>query len=89
MPPVIETSDLTFPDWLFEQDYMVFLSFFGWTLLGLLAWTKPLCDRQKGEADWFWFGYFAFAEAMGDFVRTLSFRTRFSALLVLRFPLKC
>ena len=86
MPPVIETSDLTFPDWLFEQDYMVFLSFFGWTLLGLLAWTKPLCDRQRGEVDWFWFGYFAFAEAMGDFVRTLSFSDPFFRSFSIEIP---
>ena len=88
MPPVIETSDLTFPDWLFEQDYMVFLSFFGWTLLGLLAWTKPLCDSQKGEARWFWFGYFAFAEAMGDFVRTLSFSDPFFRSFSIEIPLE-
>jgi signal transduction histidine kinase/CheY-like chemotaxis protein len=88
MPPVIETSDLSFPDWLFEQDYMVFLSFFGWTLLGLLAWTKPLCDRQKGEALWFWFGYFAFAEAMGDFVRTLSFSDPFFRSFSIEIPLE-
>ena len=85
---MIETSDLTFPDWLFEQDYMVFLSFFGWTLLGLLAWTKPLCDRQKGEARWFWFGYFAFAEAMGDFVRTLSFSDPFFRSFSIEIPLE-
>ena len=49
MSPNLDPSDLRFPEWLFEQDYMVFLSFFGWVLLGLLAWIKPLCDRQKGE----------------------------------------
>lgn len=67
---------------------MVFLSFFGWTLLGLLAWTKPLCDRQKGEACWFWFGYFAFAEAMGDFVRTLSFSDPFFRSFSIEIPLE-
>lgn len=67
---------------------MVFLSFFGWTLLGLLAWTKPLCDRQKGEARWFWFGYFAFAEAMGDFVRTLSFSDSFFRSFSIEIPLE-
>ncbi len=88
MPPKIDPSDLQFPEWLFEQDYMVFLSFFGWTLLGLLAWTKPLCDRQKGESLWIWFGYFAFAEAMADFVRTLSFSDPFFRTFSLEVPLE-
>lgn len=88
MPPKIDLSDLRFPEWLFEQDFMVFLSFFGWVLLGLLAWTKPLCDRQKGESLWLWFGYFAFAEAMADFVRTLSFSDPFFRAFSLEVPLE-
>ncbi len=86
MSPSIDPSDLRFPEWLFEQDYMVFLSFFGWVLLGLLAWIKPLCDRQKGERLWVWFGYFAFAEAMADFVRTLSFSDPFFRVFSIEIP---
>lgn len=88
MDPQIIPSDLRFPEWLFEQDYMVFLSFFGWALLGLLAWIKPLCDRQKGERLWVWFGYFAFAEAMADFVRTLSFSDPFFRTFSVEIPLE-
>ncbi len=88
MSPSIDPSDLRFPEWLFEQDYMVFLSFFGWVLLGLLAWIKPLCDRQKSEYLWVWFGYFAFAEAMADFVRTLSFSDPFFRTFSIEIPLE-
>lgn len=88
MSPNIDPSDLRFPEWLFEQDYMVFLSFFGWVLLGLLAWIKPLCDRQKNEHLWVWFGYFAFAEAMADFVRTLSFSDPFFRTFSIEIPLE-
>jgi len=88
MDPQVNPSDLRFPEWLFEQDYMVFLSFFGWALLGLLAWIKPLCDRQKDERLWVWFGYFAFAEAMADFVRTLSFSDPFFRTFSIEIPLE-
>ena len=88
MSPNLDPSDLRFPEWLFEQDYMVFLSFFGWVLLGLLAWIKPLCDRQKSEYLWVWFGYFAFAEAMADFVRTLSFSDPFFRTFSIEIPLE-
>lgn len=88
MSPNIDPSELRFPEWLFEQDYMVFLSFFGWAVLGLLAWTKPLCDRQKDETLWIWFGYFAFAEATADFVRTLSFSDPFFRTFTIEIPLE-
>lgn len=84
----IDPSVLRFPDWLFEQDYLVFLSFFGWMLVGLLAWTKPLCARQNGESHWLWFGYFAFAEAMADFIRALSFSDPFFRSFSIETPLE-
>ena len=88
MASSIDPSALRFPEWLFEQDYLVFLSFFGWMLVGLLAWTKPLCDRQVGERHWVWFGYFAFAEAMADFVRALSFSDPFFRSFSIETPLE-
>ncbi len=88
MASSIDSSALLFPEGLFEQDYLVFLSFFGWMLLGLLAWTKPLCDRQSGETQWVWFGYFAFAEAMADFIRTLSFSDPFFRTFSIETPLE-
>lgn len=84
----VESSALRFPEWLFEQDYLVFLSFFGWMLVGLLSWAKPLCDRQKGETLWVWFGYFAFFEAMSDFVRALSFSDAFFRSFSIESPLE-
>lgn len=65
------------PDWVFEQDYLVFLSFFGWMLLGLLAWTKPLSEKEDRRIPWLWFGYYAFSQAFSDFLRTLSFSDPF------------
>lgn len=84
----VDPSALLFPESLFEQDYLVFLSFFGWMLVGLLAWTKPLCDRQNGERYWVWFGYFAFAEAMADFIRALSFSDPFFRTFSIETPLE-
>ncbi|MFL3658205.1 MAG: ATP-binding protein [Opitutales bacterium] len=84
----VDPSALLFPESLFEQDYLVFLSFFGWMLVGLLAWTKPLCDRQNDERYWVWFGYFAFAEAMADFIRALSFSDPFFRTFSIETPLE-
>lgn len=88
MATSIGSTALRFPEWLFEQDYLVFLSFFGWMLVGLLSWGRPLCDSQKRESLWFWFGYFAFFEAMADFVRALSFSDAFFRTFSLDSPLE-
>ena len=65
------------PSWIFAQDYLVFLSFFGWMLVGLLAWTKPLSEHEGKRLPWLWFGYYAFSQAISDFLRTLSFSDPF------------
>lgn len=65
------------PSWLFEQDYLVFLSFFGWMLIGLLSWTKPLSAREGPEAPWLWFGYYGFSQAIAEFFKVLSFSDPF------------
>ncbi len=65
------------PSWIFEQDYLVFLSFFGWVLVGLLAWTKPLSENEGRGLPWLWIGYYAFSQAISDFLRTLSFSDPF------------
>ena len=70
-------TDDFIPLWVFEQDYLVFLSFFGWMLVGLLSWTKPLSDNEGRKLPWLWFGYYAFSQAFSDFLRTLSFSDPF------------
>ncbi|MDQ8205122.1 ATP-binding protein [Pelagicoccus sp. SDUM812003] len=65
------------PTWIFEQDYLVFLSFFGWMLMGLLAWTKPLSQNEGRQLPWLWIGFYAFSQALSDFLRTLSFSDPF------------
>jgi len=65
------------PDTLFQQDFLVFLSFFGWMLIGLLAWTRPLAKASNGGHWWVWLGFFAFSEAVADFVKVLSFSDPF------------
>lgn len=65
------------PGWIFEQDYLVFLSFFGWMLVGLLSWTKPLSENEGKRFPWLWIGFYAFSQALSDFLRTLSFSDPF------------
>ncbi|MCH6258131.1 ATP-binding protein [Puniceicoccaceae bacterium K14] len=70
-------ASMMMPNWLFEQDYLVFVAFVGWTLLGMLAWTKPLENRSWDRLPWLWFGYFGFAQAIAEFIRILSFSDPF------------
>lgn len=65
------------PSWIFEQDFLVFLSFFGWMLVGLLALTKPLSANEGVRLPWLWIGFYAFSQALSDFLRTLSFSDAF------------
>ncbi len=73
--PPLQTTVLL--DRLLEQDYFIFLSFFGWMLVGLLAWTKPLAERERASFPWLWFGYFGFSQAVAQFIRLLSFSDPF------------
>lgn len=77
MPPRNEQINGLIPSWIIEQDYFVFLSLFGWLLVGLLAWTKPLSDNEGRRLPWLWFGFYAFSQAISDFLRTLSFSDPF------------
>lgn len=65
------------PSWIFEQDFLVFLSFFGWMLVGLLALSKPLSNHASTRLPWLWIGFYAFSQALSDFLRTLSFSDPF------------
>ncbi len=65
------------PSWIFEQDFLVFLSFFGWVLVGLLALSKPLSKNGGARLPWLWIGFYAFSQAVSDFLRTLSFSDEF------------
>lgn len=65
------------PNWIFEQDFLVFLSFFGWMLVGLLALSKPLSKHGGARLPWLWVGFYAFSQAVSDFLRTLSFSDEF------------
>ncbi|EDY83944.1 ATPase, histidine kinase-, DNA gyrase B-, and HSP90-like domain protein [Verrucomicrobiia bacterium DG1235] len=65
------------PSWIFEQDFLVFLSFFGWMLVGLLALSKPLSNHEEARLPWLWIGFYAFSQAISDFLRTLSFSDEF------------
>jgi len=65
------------PSWIFEQDFLVFLSFFGWMLLGLLALSQPFSKNEGGRLPWLWIGFYGFSQAFSDFVRTLSFSDSF------------
>lgn len=65
------------PNWIFEQDFLVFLSFFGWMLVGLLALSKPLSNKFVVKLPWLWIGFYAFTQAFSDFSRTLSFSDPF------------
>ncbi|MEM9160605.1 MAG: ATP-binding protein, partial [Verrucomicrobiota bacterium] len=80
MNPISANEMHFIPGWLFEQDFLVFLSFFGWMLIGLLAWTKPLSGREGGNAPWLWFGYFGFSQAIAEFFKVLSFSDPFFRL---------
>ena len=77
MPPSSQVLPRFIPDWIFQQDFLVFLSFFGWMLIGLITWTKPLTKNSNGGGWWIWLGFFAFSEAIADFVKVLSFSDAF------------
>jgi len=53
------------------------LSFIGWMLVGLLALSKPLSKKASVRIPWLWVGFYAFSQALQDFLRTLSFSDAF------------
>ncbi len=69
------TATVALPDWLFEQDYLIFLSLFGWLLIALLSWAKPLGESNGGwvASKWNWFGLFGMAQAVSELAKILSF----------------
>ncbi|MDQ8187444.1 ATP-binding protein [Pelagicoccus sp. SDUM812002] len=77
MLPTDPNSPQLIPSWIFEQDFLVFLSFFGWMLVGLLALSKPLSKNGGVRLPWLWIGFYAFSQAVSDFLRTLSFSDEF------------
>ncbi|MBK1878072.1 ATP-binding protein [Pelagicoccus mobilis] len=77
MLSVDPNSPQLIPSWIFEQDFLVFLSFFGWMLVGLLALSKPLSQHGAAKLPWLWIGFYAFSQALQDFLRTLSFSDAF------------
>lgn len=77
MLPTDPNAPQLIPSWIFEQDFLVFLSFFGWMLVGLLALSKPLSKNGGARLPWLWIGFYAFSQAVSDFLRTLSFSDEF------------
>ena len=72
-------ATVALPDWLFEQDYLIFLALLGWMLIALLAWANPLGGTQEPERRrrWLWFGFFGMAQAVAELSKILSFSDPF------------
>lgn len=77
-PVISATIDL--PDWLFEQDYLIFLSLYGWLLIAQVSWAKPLGETKGLKISgnrWKWFGLFGLAQALAELAKILTFSDSF------------